>query len=163
MRPNPARDAETAHRRWLAIKADPVRHAAYVARRRRRGEPVACKGCGQMFRPEVRHRRPGRYCSLDCYRHHRPRGIGLSCRVWFVTCDNCSTLFAARRPNRKRCSKECDQAHINDSQRVKSREYQRRTRYTAIRYWAIDSSPEAIALATTYYELRQQLRALRHA
>lgn len=126
----------------------------------------SCKVCARPFRVRVKRGKTTQYCSITCYhrrgRHYDPR-VGTSCMVWVRNCDQCGRLFTARQKHSLRCSDECRRTHAIDYQRDTSREYQRRTRYTAIRYWAVDKSPDAIALAATYYELRQQLRRIRHA
>lgn len=130
-----------------------------VPGRKRCAVCLACATCGQI------RKGGGRFCSASCYdewrRAHRadPR-IGLNCKVWIRTCAECGRLFTARYSHVVRCSKRCNRDHLNNQQRDKNREHQRRTRYTAIRYWAVDSSPEALALAATYFELRQQLRSV---
>lgn len=131
-----------------------------------------CGGCGIRFEP-VRTKRRGQvreFHSQACYvdfikrspgdwrQRGRTRVHWPSCRVWFRECDVCGVLFTARRPDAKRCSKACR----HDHNVTHARELQRRTRYTAIRYWAFDDSDAAVALAAAYYELRQELRKVRN-
>jgi hypothetical protein len=161
----------TKSRRYYYANLDRVR-ATQERYRRRLGirtreeslrlRPILhCLSCGDVFQRPVKSQQ--RYCSHDCrWRARRIRSRHPVCRVWFTSCIECGRPFAARRFNAKRCSATCKQAHVNASQRDSAREYQRRTRYTAIRYWAVDTSPEALAVAAIYYELRQELRRVRH-
>lgn len=124
----------------------------------------ACRICGHAV--PVGKGSPLAFCSTGCrtvWRAQR-RGAGKVYRVWGHDCAHCSTRFVSHGPggpNEKWCSDACRRLDRLPAQRRRNREYQRRTRYTAIRYWTVDSSAEALDLATLYYGLRQELRAWR--
>lgn len=139
-----------------------------------------CVGCDKPF---VRTREgdgrlsQAKTCSEQCRRQaiRRTQLAGKSCRISVGPCAFCGEPFTQRADTgRKHCSDACRaNAHQERSaaireatrdarliqRREQAREYQRRTRYTAIRYWAIDNSPLALEVARLQYELRQQLRA----
>lgn len=112
-----------------------------------------------------------RYC--DTCRHHRRRvsslewlsrnpsykpvrrpprfRVGAACTVTFGACPECQALCTYRRPHQRFCS----DLH---ARRWHSREYQRKTHVTAIRYWRIANTQEAQDLAETMFALRQEMR-----
>jgi hypothetical protein len=80
--------------------------------------------------------------------------IGKSCPVRIMSCRGCGLLVTKHGPSihAEWCSDRCRQ-----------REYERRTHAVAIRYWTIAATPEALEVATIYFQLRQELRAHRRA
>lgn len=99
--------------------------------------------CGKEF--QSKKVGPRYYCTPS-HAH-----IGWSIPLTFGPCRECGALFTKRQSNQVFCSS----LH---SRRQSMREYQRRTNFTAIRYWRIADTPEALELAKTYYQLRQELR-----
>ncbi len=131
-----------------------------------------CRVCATTFlrlRDARGKLRNGVTCSETCrraaismtWRSRNTRRIWPTCNISVKPCVRCGTLFT-QHGNLGYCSAECRRLATNDAQRSTMREYQRRTRKTAIRYWTLDQSPEALALAETYYQLRQELVYRRH-
>jgi hypothetical protein len=114
-----------------------------------------CEYCGAPFERRKDSPKERRYCSPSCRweKYKRLKAFGQSCPLRIVECDQCGKLFRSQR-GRKRCSSDC----YAQSNRVWHREYQRRTRFAAIRYWQFDKSDEAHDLAAQYFQLRQLLR-----
>jgi hypothetical protein len=120
---------------------------------------VHCKECGIEFRTPRTSERV--YCSPEhraagtSEARHRPRPQMRTafplCRIGYGNCPECSRFFVIHGSRRRFCSDRCQT-------RRSSREYQRRTHATAIRYWRVAPTPDAQALAATYFELRQELR-----
>lgn len=147
-----------------------------------------CHGCD---RDTVSRRRSGlrrsntyKYCTLTCYqaylnahpairrdrrtayfarvapereRQRVARHIGESCAITVAKCPECPEPVTSHTTSIR--GRYCSELHY---QRGYMRDYQRRTRATAIRYWRVAPTPEAQALAETYYELRQELRRRTH-
>jgi len=136
-----------------------------------------CSMCGVTFMPP---RRPSGYlserrtCSDECavvknrealrrgaetiQRRVQKASEQMTCPITYATCEACDSVFIKHGPRWKYCpNEEC----AIERRRTWQREYQRRTKVTAIRYWRVAPTPEAEALAKEYYELRQALRQVR--
>lgn len=124
----------------------------YVPKPRQTQPRPPCAGCGQPASSPS-----GKYCSHPCYiatkkrnahyRYNDPRLAKTSCPIRFANCRQCGGLFTLHGPKRVTCSDKC---RLLDHRRW-NREYQRRTRVTAYRYWRIADTPEADKLAQTYF------------
>ncbi len=173
--------------KWAAKARAQTRTRAQTRPRAISPHLVACKGCGAPFErvrytwgycdscrhkpcefcrtPFLRNGRisRARYCSRSCAARARfgspadPR-IGTACRIRVTDCAVCGRLFTQHGAPKTYCSSDCRQARS----RAWQLEHQRRTHYTAIRYWTVAPTPEALELASTYFELRQELRRRRN-
>lgn len=134
-----------ARNKWATMSVD-ERRAIWRYRAQRRAPQHklvppfrrACTICGDAFDPgrsslgKLRRRRT---CSPTCVvalrkRSHPPTSTkyhGASCRVWYVTCVECSTLVTSHRIHQRHCSSRC-------RKRRNMREYTRRYPISALRY-----------------------------
>lgn len=128
---------------------------------------VQCIRCGEkidggrynqkQYCPDCRVIRDRELRREGAQRHPRHQiycRIGDARQVRYASCLFCRSLLMLHG-HRTRCdTNRCRQLQ----ERVESREYQRRTRATAIRYWRIAPTPQALEVARMYFELRQAVR-----
>lgn len=159
--PEQRRQRNEASRRWRALHPkQPKTHPCVSCGRRVRAlDQIECRECrrrqgilrtclcGVSFRVQQWKSRQ-LYCSVEHRKHYRTQRdmIGRSCRIVVKACSGCHRPFTSQRG-----PKWCPDCY--------NREFQRETRATAIRYWRIADTPEARALAQTYFQLRQLLRS----
>lgn len=107
-----------------------------------------CEGCVRIRKVESQSRWQERHPGE---KPKRRTPIGSSRPVYYGQCPECEALFSTSVKHQRFCSR----THSN---RYLSREYQRKTHKTAIRYWRIANTPEANQLAETMFNLRQEMR-----
>lgn len=157
------RNRRLAHERWSAANPSSQQHA-----------PASCVRCGtsmdggrwnqrQFCRAcrKTRNKELGR----EAYERHpdKRRAAGLrwrlaqkpSINVRYATCLNCREVLVLHG-NADLCRREECKTIEN---RLRMREYMRRTHYMAAKYWRIADTPEAKELAHTYDQLRRLLRS----
>jgi hypothetical protein len=85
----------------------------------------------------------------------QPSKYGLALPLRYATCLNCRDVLVLHG-NADLCQKEECRTIEN---RLRMREYMRRTHYMAAKYWRIADTPEAKKLAYTYDQLRRLVRS----
>lgn len=137
------------------------------ARDRARRPMKPCASCAVLFKATSKPGGHRDYCSVACsaigarvaeLRRNATSNIGKVCKVRISSCVECGSLFTQHGTLKKLCSRECRLQYRSTQQR----EEYRRKPYTAIKYWRVNESPEALALAETYFRLRTELRSRRH-
>lgn len=120
---------------------------------------IRCAGCDSAINSGRFNKR--RYCDECARNRHFYMRIG-RCLIFPKSCSWCTQAFIARVSWQTYCSAACSSSAYRAKNRARlndyAREWQRRTRKTAINYWRIANTLEALELAKTYYQLRRLLR-----